>query len=274
VLRGTYDRVYQTPAFENLLLASTAAADRIDDLVLRLPVPASRGNFYEAGLSKALFGLVRVDASYFSRQMRDVADDDLLLNTGVSFPIAFAHADIQGAELKLDVPRWKRLSGFVSYSHLRGFGELPITGGLFLGEEGNALAESTERFPVTQDQRHSVRGRVSYRFGAAGWLAFAASYGSGLPFEDFEDDPEQAIEQFGQRVVDRVDFETGRVRPNLSLDASVGMVVARTAKRSVRLQGEVRNLTNRLDVINFAGLFSGTALAAPRSIAVRLRADF
>ena len=30
------------------------------------------------------------------------------------------------------------------------------------------------------------------------------------------------------------------------------------------------NLTNRLDVINFAGLFSGTALAAPRSVAVRV----
>ena len=68
----------------------------------------SRGNFYEAGISKALFGRVRVDASYFSRQMRDVADDDLLLNTGVSFPIAFARADIRGTEVKLDVPAWKQ----------------------------------------------------------------------------------------------------------------------------------------------------------------------
>jgi len=36
----------------------------------------------------------------------------------------------------------------------------------------------------------------------------------------------------------------------------------------------VRNLTNRLNVINFAGLFSGTALGAPRSVAIRLRAEF
>jgi len=42
----------------------------------------------------------------------------------------------------------------------------------------------------------------------------------------------------------------------------------------VRVQIEVRNLTNRFDVINFAGLFSGTAIAAPRSAAVRLRYDF
>ena len=37
---------------------------------------------------------------------------------------------------------------------------------------------------------------------------------------------------------------------------------------------DVRNLADRLTVINFAGLFSGTALAPPRSVAVRLRADF
>lgn len=82
------------------------------------------------------------------------------------------------------------------------------------------------------------------------------------------------MEQWGQRVVDRVNFETGRVRPSASLDASAGIAITKSAKHAVRLQAEVRNLTNRLDVINFAGLFSGTALAAPRSIAVRVRVDF
>jgi outer membrane cobalamin receptor len=274
VLRATYDRVFQTPAFENLLLASAPDVDTLGDDVVRLPVPASRGNFYEAGLSKALFGALRLDASYFKRQMRDVADDDLLLNTGVSFPIAFDRAEITGAELKLDLPHWKRFSGFLSYSHLRGFGELPITGGLFLGEEGGVLLASRDRFPVTQDQRHSIRGRVSYRFRPGGWLAASVSYGSGLPFEDFDEDPEQARDEFGPRVVDRVNFDTGRVRPNFSLDASAGAVIVKTAKRSLQLQAEVRNLTNRLDVINFAGLFSGTALAPPRSVAIRVRVDF
>jgi hypothetical protein len=34
------------------------------------------------------------------------------------------------------------------------------------------------------------------------------------------------------------------------------------------------NLTDRLNVINFAGLFSGTALAPPRSFGVRVQFDF
>jgi outer membrane cobalamin receptor len=274
VLRGSFDRAFQTPAFENLLLASSDAVETLGDEVVRLPVPASRGNFYEAGLSKVLLGLFRVDVTHFSRQMSDVADDDVLLNTGVSFPVAFSRADVRGTEVKVDVPQWRKIGGSLSYSHLRGVGLMPVTGGLFLGEEAGELLQSDERFPLTQDQRHTVRGRVSYAFAPAGWVALAASYGSGLPFEDFSGDPDDAREQFGSRVVDRVDFETGRVLPNFSLDVSAGVILARRGRQTLRLQAEVRNLTDRLDVINFAGLFSGTALAAPRSAAVRLRAEF
>lgn len=274
VVRASYDRAFQTPAIENLLIASSEAVGTLGGEVLRLPVPPSRGDFYEAGLSKAIAGRVRLDAAVFTRRMTDVADDDLLLNTGVSFPIAFHRAEISGAELKLDLRRWKNLSGSLGYSRLHGTGELPMTGGLFLGEGGQSLVASRERFPVTQDQRHTLRGRALYQCSSSGWIALAGSYGSGLPFEDFGDTPEEAVEQFGQRVVDRVNFDTGRVRPSASLDVSAGAVLLKSAKHGVRLQAEVRNLTNRLDVINFAGLFSGTALAARRSVAVRMRVDF
>ena len=102
VLRGSYDRVFQTPAFENILLASSAAVDSLNDNVLHLPVHPSRGDFYEAGLAKGILGKLRLEANYFRRAMNNFADDDLLLNTGVSFPIAFRRAQIEGTEsLKL-----------------------------------------------------------------------------------------------------------------------------------------------------------------------------
>jgi hypothetical protein len=274
VVRASYDRVFQTPAIENLLLASSDSVEDLGSEVVRLPVPPSAGNFYEAGVSKLMARRLRLDASVFHRKMTDVADDDLLLNTGVSFPIAFQRAEINGAELKVDLHSWKNFSGSLGYSYLHGVGELPVTGGLFLGEEGFEQLASREQFPLTQDQRHTVRGRAIYQFSPAVWIAMAGSYGSGLPFEDFEDTPEEAAEQFGERVVERVDFETGRVRPSASIDVSAGATIGRWGGRTVRLQAEVRNLTNRLDVINFAGLFSGTALAAPRSAAVRLRFEF
>ena len=52
------------------------------------------------------------------------------------------------------------------------------------------------------------------------------------------------------------------------------MVVLKTRNRRARLQVNVMNLMDRLNVINFAGLFSGTAIAPPRSVAIRLRAEF
>jgi hypothetical protein len=70
------------------------------------------------------------------------------------------------------------------------------------------------------------------------------------------------------------DFETGRVDPSLTFDVSAGVILFNRSTRSARLQVDVRNLTDRLNVINFAGLFSGTALAMPRSASVRLRVDF
>jgi outer membrane receptor for Fe3+-dicitrate len=273
VLRASYDRAFQTPAVENLLLASSPALETINDKVVRLPLRPSSGDFYEAGFSKALFGAVRLDASYFVRRMTNFADDNLLLNTGVSFPIAFRRAEVMGTEVKLDLPHWKALSGSLSYAHMRGVGELPITGGLLLGDDATTLLTSTDQFPVSQDQRHTVRGRASYQFGPRTWAALAGSYGSGLPFE-FAGDRAGALAQYGEAIVNRVDFETGRVRPSLSWDASVGVVLAKTPTRSLRVQADARNLTDQLTVINFAGLFSRTALAPPRSLAVRLRADF
>lgn len=273
VIRASYDRAFQTPAIENLLLASTDEFEHLGAETARLPVPTSHGNFFEAGLSKALGGRARLDVTGFNRRMTDVADDDLLLNTGVSFPIAFQSANIFGAEAKVEFRQWNNVSGFLGYSLLHGVGQLPVTGGLFLGEDTEEL-ESTEEFPLTQDQRHTLRGRVTYQFSPLAWIAVAGSYGSGLPFEDFDGTPEQAAEQFGQELLERVNFETGRVKPNASLDIAGGITLTRSGKTALRLQAEIRNLTNRFDVINFAGLFSGTALAAPRSFSVRLRYDF
>jgi hypothetical protein len=72
-----------------------------------------------------------------------------------------------------------------------------------------------------------------------------------------------------------VDLDAGRVRPAASIDAAASYLVFNTmGGRRLRVQADVLNLTNRLNVINFAGLFSGTAVGAPRSFAVRLQAEF
>jgi outer membrane cobalamin receptor len=274
LLHASYDRVFQTPAIENLLLASSPLLDAISPSVLRLPVRPGRGHFYEGGVTKGFLGKLRVDANVFRRDFRQYSDDDVLLDTGVSFPIAFAKARIFGEEVRVEVPQWGRFSGYLSYANQSGIGQGPITGGLFLGSGvANALTD-TSRFAVTQDQRNSLRARVRFQAPRHAWLAMGAQYGSGLPANIGNANVSDLLAAFGQRILDRVDLARGRVRPNFSLDAAAGAEIYHKESRSAALQVQVANLTNRLNVINFASLFSGTALGEPRSVSASVRLTF
>jgi hypothetical protein len=237
-----------------------------------IPVRPSRGNFYETGFGKGFMGKVRLDVSLYRRAFRNFPDDDLFLNTGISFPVAFRSARIQGVEAKLDVPRWRGLSGFVSYSHMLGRADLPAVGGLFLS--GLAETQATGSFPVSQDQRNTVRARARYQIRPRLWAAAIAQYGSGLPVEVEATDIESLTEQYGERIVSRVNFSAGRVRPNFSLDGSMGADVWKSDSRVATLQLTGQNLTNRLNLVGFSGLFSGTTIAPPRSFSARLRLEF
>lgn len=272
LLRFSYDRVFITPAMENLLLSSSPQVDVVDPAVARIAVQPSRGNFYEAGFSKRIAGKMRLDASFYRRTFANYADDDVFLNTGISFPIAFRSAEIQGVDVKLDLPKWRGLSGFLSYSNMTGTAELPAVGGLFLGDLGELAASGA--FPVSQDQRNSVRTRLHYQIHPRVWVAATAQYGSGLPSEADGAEIQSLIQKYGQQIVDKVNFNAGRVRPNFSMDASLGVDIWRKEPRALRFQITGQNLRDRLNVLNFAGLFSGTAIAPPRSLNAKLSYEF
>ncbi len=274
LLHGSYDRVFQTPAMENLLLASSPQLDSLSSLVLRIPVRPGRANYYEAGFTKSLAGNLRIDGNVFRRDFRNLPDDDTLLDTGISFPIAFSTARIYGEEVQIGVPHWGRFSGFVSYSNQKGVGQGPLTGGLFLGDKATNTAESST-FPISQDQRNTVRARIRFQAIERLWFATGAGYGSGLPVNlDQPIDFNAALTQFGPAILNQVNFAAGRVRPNFSLDASAGATLFHKENRDIAMQLEANNLTNRVNVLNFASLFSGTAVAPPRSVSARLKLSF
>ena len=274
LLHASYDCVFQTPAIENLLLASSPLLDAISPSVLRLPVRPGRGNFYEGGVTKAFLGKLRLDANVFRRDFRHYSDDDVLLDTGLSFPIAFAKARIFGEEVRVEIPQWGRFSGYLSYANQSGYGQGPITGGLFLGSDAANALTDTSRFAATQDQRNSLRARVRFQAPRHAWLAMGAQYGSGLPADIGNANVSDLLAAFGQQILDRVDLARGRVRPNFSLRVAAGAEIYHKESRSAALQIQVANLANRLNVINFASLFSGTALGEPRSVSANLRLTF
>ena len=171
LLHASYDRVFQTPAVENLLPASSPQLDSLNPIVVRLPVQPAHANYYEVGVTKSFFRNLRVDANVFRRDFCNYSDDDVLLDTVVSFPISFAKGQITGEEVRIEVPRWGRFSGYLSYSNQIGIGQGPITGGLFLGSDAAAALTDASRFPVSQDQRNTVRARVRFHATPRFWLA-------------------------------------------------------------------------------------------------------
>jgi TonB-dependent Receptor Plug Domain len=279
IVHFSYDRVFQTPSFENILLSSSAAALNLNPVSLQLPVEPSEGNYYEAGLTKGFRGKLKLDANYFRRLVSNYADDDQIDNTTISFPIAFRKAIIYGAEAKLEVPDWHGFTGFLSYSYIVGSAWNPVTGGLFLG--GDAAIPLTGHFPDSQDQRNTVRGRLRYQVTPRFWVAGGIQFDSGLPFE-FECDPDETMQQciadvtaqYGQATIGRINFNRGRILPAFQVNASAGVNVYKSDRMSVQFQADGTNLTNVLNVIDFGGLFSGNAIGPARSFGLRLTTSF
>jgi TonB dependent receptor len=273
VIRASYDRAFNTPAVENLLLSTSPEAQVLNNEAKQLPVRPSRANYYEFGATKELFRKTRISANFFRRDAHNFGDDNTLLDTGISFPIALSAAHIYGAESQFSLPAFGPFSAWFNYSYMVASAHLPAVGGLFLGDDTSQL-NSNSRIWVSQDQRHTLHGQVRYRPVPRFWTAVGSSYNSGLPVDLNGESTQTLIDEFGQAVVDRVNIAAGRVRPSLSVDLSAAVNLYKKESRSVTLQGDIRNLNDRLNLINFASVFSGTAIAPPRTFSLRLRLNY
>jgi hypothetical protein len=275
-VHGSYDRIFQTPSFENILLSSSPAAQALDTSVpaVQLPVAPSHGSYYELGATKAFFAKLRLDTNIFRRDVNNYADDSQVLSTGISFPIAFRKAVLYGAEAKVEVQHWGRFSGFGSYSYIVGNAWYPVTGGLFLGDDAaSATTQLTGHFPDSQDQRNTVRARMQYQAARRVWLAAGSDYNSGLPFQP-NLTPQQYATEYGQVVINHLNFNRDRIHPYLTENATVGVSLYAREKLGLRLQGDAANVSNTLEVIDFGGLFSGNALGPARQYTLRLVGTF
>ena len=287
VVHFSYDRVFQTPSFENILLSSSTAAAGLDTISLQLPVEPSEGNYYEVGVTKVFFNKLKLDTNYFRRLVNNYADDDQIDNTTISYPIAFRKAIIYGAETKLDLPPTHGFSGFLSYSYRSATPGFPSPAGYFSAT--TRMIPTTGHFPDSQDQRNTVRGRLRYQVAPRLWIAGGIQYDTGLPF-DFQCPDGETLQQciygdaalgivgvaqiYGQQVIDRLNFPRGRILPSFQVSASAGADIYKSDRLNVQLQVDGENLTNVIDVIDFGGLFSGNAIGPSRSFALRLTTHF
>jgi outer membrane receptor for Fe3+-dicitrate len=105
------------------------------------------------------------------------------------------------------------------------------------------------------------------------WFALGTEYNSGLPFEP-DLTPQQYATEYGQVVIDHLNFNRDRISPYFTQNASVSVELFHVEKHAVRLQADIQNLSNVLEVIDFGGLFSGNAIGPGRSVSLRLTTAF
>lgn len=267
VFRASYNRLFQTPALENLLLSSSAAAARLssDPDEVR-PVPGERENAYEFGVQQALGKHVRVDIARYVKNVRNFSDEQQLLTTAVTFPVAIARADLRGTEVRLDLTPLSGINGYVSYANARATGMGPVIGGLSLGGEEAALLGQGEKFPADADERNEVQFGLTCTHKTGAWFNFTGRYDSGVPTEFEPEDFEEA----DPRIQAQIDPLRMRIRPRTLLSLAGGIRMFRESRFPVSLQVGVNNLTDTFYLYNFHSVFSGTHIGRPREVAGRI----
>lgn len=280
VLRVSFNRLFQTPSNENLLLSSSPQAAALVSpeslgglgtaLILIQP---ERVNLYEVGAQQGVKDWFRLDASVYWRRIRNFHDNDQLLNTTVVFPIAIRQGAVKGFDLRVDVPQRRGLSARWSFSVGQAIGIPPLTGGLFLGEEAVERLEAGA-FRIDHDQSFSSQGTVMYQHESGVWTGLTVRYDSGLPVE-IEDLAEAAADLDINRELELVNLTQDplRVKSRLVWDWSIGVDYPHE-KPKVAFQFDIRNLTDEKRLFNYLSVFSGTHIIPPRTFSARLRYFF
>ena len=144
---------------------------------------------------------------------------------------------------------------------LVGFGYTPVTGGLFLGADAQGALSNVGRFPVTQDQRNTfsasgtlqITKRVWGSFLGIRWKWAADGIRRNYPGRDSAVRP---------RDRESRGFRSGEGNSPLCPWVFRPVPISCTENNfRLQLQADAQNINNRLNVINFAGLFSGTGIA-------------
>ena len=266
IVRGSVDRFFQPPQAENLLLGSSERARELSPFAEETgggkDLEPERQWATELGVNQSLPRGVRLDVAYWRRRVESVSDPNVLFGTTIIVPNAIARGEADGVDVRIDVPRRRGASGYLSYTNGRVVNFGPVTGGLFLEDEVIEIAEGT-RFTPDHDQRHVAAFGASYDHPRNGfWISFSGRYESGTPLEVDEEEFEELMERPGSELVD---FETGRVRPRQLFDVMAGTRLFRRGSHEVMLRASVLNLAGERFAYNFGNPFSGTHFGAGRT---------
>ena len=124
MFRGSYDRPFfrrrrsTTCCCSSSVQAQTNCID-VQRVAQHGPF-LNHADFYEVGVRKAFGDRFRLDVNHYWRDLLRTATMMICFNTSLSFPISFKSSEIEGTGLRLEMPRCKGVSSFITlFKHAR-----------------------------------------------------------------------------------------------------------------------------------------------------------
>jgi hypothetical protein len=180
VLRASYARIMESPFNENLVLASTSAANPVISALFgttgESTIRPGQRNQFNAGFQQAIGKHLIVDADYMWKYTHNAYDFSDFLNTPIFFPISWHNSKINGASVRVSMPEWHGVTAFTVLSTVSARFFPPQVGGL-----GTDLTAIGSPFRIDHDQKFQQTTHVQYQPWRQGpWVAFNWRYDSGL----------------------------------------------------------------------------------------------
>lgn len=280
-MRLSFNRFFQPPQAEHLLLASSASARALspfaspDDLESGgAAIEPERQSAWELGWDQRLPGSLRVDIAAWHRRVDNYADPNVFFGTTIVFPNSVAKGTARGLDVRLTLPSRNGWMASASYSLSKVEQEGPINGGLFLEDDIDALADGVV-FTPDHDQRHVAAATVTWVPAVSRWSATAqARYASGTPLDVGHLDEADLADLLARPGANLIDVERGRVKPRLVVDVTASARLVRAGHAQLSLGASVLNAFNRRYAFNFGNPFSGTHFGAPRQFRIDVSASF
>ena len=180
VLRVSYARTFETPFNENLLLSSATGTGGLAQNVFGSTAVAIEPGFrnqFNAGFQQAVGKYLLIDADYFWKYTHNSFDFSTLLNTTITFPIAWHNSKLDGVTGRVSTTNLKGFQAYWTFGHTRARYFPPEDGGLI--PQGAPLAGGV--FRIDHDQAFQSTMSLRYqRPKNAEWIALTYRFDSGL----------------------------------------------------------------------------------------------
>jgi len=308
VLRAAYSRTFETPFNENLLLSSATGVGGLAGNVFgSTSVPISPGfrNQFNTGFQQSIGRYFLVDADYFWKFTHNAFDFSTLLNTTITFPIAWHNSKNDGVTGRFSTINMRGFIAYWTFGHTRARYYPPEDGGLI--PQGAALAQGVFRIDHDQAFQSTINLRYQRPKGAE-WIALTTRFDSGEVVSGVPDagyamtnltanqqttiglacngvvatasapiracsglvtSPLLTLPQIGK---ENNDLNPNRVKPRDILNLAIGSDnLFHTEKKERWIASlSVDNLTNKVALYNFLSTFSGTHFIEPRSIVAKI----